>query len=73
MLIKQLKLIYDAILRSYPDHRVIGEEGHGHHMEDINGVVVDPIDELLNFVHQQRLCDFHRYLSRWQAICRISL
>ena len=47
--------IYDAILRSYPDHRVIGEEGHGHHMEDINGVVwvVDPIDGTLNFVHQQ--------------------
>ena len=47
--------IYDAILRSYPDHRVIGEEGHGHHMEDVNGVVwvVDPIDGTLNFVHQQ--------------------
>ncbi|WP_085060824.1 inositol monophosphatase family protein [Staphylococcus haemolyticus] len=47
--------IYDAILRSYPNHRVIGEEGHGHHMEDVNGVVwvVDPIDGTLNFVHQQ--------------------
>ncbi|MCH4533899.1 inositol monophosphatase family protein [Staphylococcus haemolyticus] len=48
--------IYDAILRSYPNHRVIGEEGHGHHMEDVNGVVwvVDPIDGTLNFVHQQK-------------------
>ena len=47
--------IYDAILRNYPDHRVIGEEGHGHNMEDVKGVVwvVDPIDGTLNFVHQQ--------------------
>ncbi|PTE69785.1 inositol monophosphatase [Staphylococcus devriesei] len=47
--------IYDAILRNYPDHQVIGEEGHGHHIENIDGVVwvVDPIDGTLNFVHQK--------------------
>lgn len=47
--------IYDAILKNYPDHRVIGEEGHGHDMDNIEGVVwvVDPIDGTLNFVHQK--------------------
>ncbi|MCJ1656617.1 inositol monophosphatase family protein [Staphylococcus sp. NRL 16/872] len=47
--------IYDAISNNYPEHHVIGEEGHGHDLENIDGVVwvVDPIDGTLNFVHQQ--------------------
>ena len=47
--------IYDAITHSYPEHRVIGEEGHGHDLTHVEGVVwvVDPIDGTLNFVHQK--------------------
>lgn len=46
--------IYNAIQSNYPQHKVIGEEGHGHQLEDIDGIVwvVDPIDGTLNFVHQ---------------------
>ena len=39
MLIKLLKIIYDAITHSYPEHRVIGEEGHGHDLTHVEGVV----------------------------------
>ncbi|MDI9231185.1 inositol monophosphatase family protein [Staphylococcus caprae] len=47
--------LYETIHHNYPDHRVIGEEGHGHELTDTNGViwVIDPIDGTLNFVHQQ--------------------
>lgn len=47
--------IYDMIHQNYPEHKVIGEEGHGHDLIDTSGVVwvVDPIDGTLNFVHQQ--------------------
>ena len=46
--------IYERILERYPDHRIIGEEGHGTDIEDMSGVlwIVDPIDGTLNFVHQ---------------------
>lgn len=46
--------IYDRILEKYPDHHIIGEEGHGTDIEDTEGVlwIVDPIDGTLNFVHQ---------------------
>lgn len=46
--------IYERILERYPDHRIIGEEGHGTDVEDTDGVlwIVDPIDGTLNFVHQ---------------------
>ena len=49
--------IYDAITHSYPEHRVIGEEGHGHDLTHVEGVVwvVDPIDGTLNFVHQKKI------------------
>lgn len=29
--------IYDAITHSYPEHRVIGEEGHGHDLTHVEG------------------------------------
>jgi myo-inositol-1(or 4)-monophosphatase len=47
--------IYEAIHSNYPEHKVIGEEGHGHNIRNIDGVVwvVDPIDGTLNFVHQR--------------------
>jgi len=46
--------IYDRILERWPDHRIIGEEGHGTDVEDTCGIlwIVDPIDGTLNFVHQ---------------------
>ncbi|WP_411843966.1 inositol monophosphatase family protein [Salinicoccus sp. HZC-1] len=46
--------IYDRILEKYPNHRIIGEEGHGTDINDTEGVlwIVDPIDGTLNFVHQ---------------------
>ncbi|MBU7218497.1 inositol monophosphatase family protein [Staphylococcus gallinarum] len=47
--------IYDTIKKTYPEHKVIGEEGHGHELTDTQGIiwVVDPIDGTLNFVHQK--------------------
>lgn len=46
--------LYETIHHNYPEHRVIGEEGHGHDLKDTQGViwVIDPIDGTLNFVHQ---------------------
>lgn len=46
--------IYERILEHWPEHRIIGEEGHGTDVEDTRGVlwIVDPIDGTLNFVHQ---------------------
>ena len=45
----------DTILETYPNHQVLGEEGHGHDIDTSKGTVwvVDPIDGTLNFVHQQ--------------------
>lgn len=47
--------IFENILKTYPNHHVIGEEGHGHDLNNVTGVVwvVDPIDGTLNFVHQK--------------------
>jgi myo-inositol-1(or 4)-monophosphatase len=49
------KFLFDNIKETYPNHAVIGEEGHGHDVSETKGVVwvVDPIDGTLNFVHQQ--------------------
>ncbi|MBF7017403.1 inositol monophosphatase family protein [Staphylococcus durrellii] len=49
------KFLFENIKKTYPNHFVIGEEGHGHDVTHTNGVVwvVDPIDGTLNFVHQQ--------------------
>lgn len=44
------------IKETYPDHHIIGEEGHGHQLESLDGIVwiIDPIDGTMNFVHQKR-------------------
>ncbi|WP_338781727.1 inositol monophosphatase family protein [Metabacillus sp. FJAT-52054] len=44
------------IKETYPDHRILGEEGYGHEIEDSKGIIwiIDPIDGTMNFVHQQR-------------------
>lgn len=41
---------------TYPNHRVLGEEGFGDQVTALNGIVwmIDPIDGTTNFVHQQR-------------------
>nr|WP_263313698.1 inositol monophosphatase family protein [Mammaliicoccus sp. Marseille-Q6498] len=48
-------LICNNILNKYPQHRILGEEGHGQDIKDTKGVlwIVDPIDGTLNFVHQK--------------------
>lgn len=40
----------------FPSHRIVGEEGFGDEVTDMEGVVwiVDPIDGTTNFIHQQR-------------------
>ncbi|MEH7108013.1 MULTISPECIES: inositol monophosphatase family protein [Bacillaceae] len=44
------------IKKAYPEHRIMGEEGFGDEINDLNGVVwlIDPIDGTMNFIHQQR-------------------
>lgn len=44
------------IQEHFPDHHIIGEEGHGQKIDQTNGVlwIIDPIDGTVNFVHQQR-------------------
>ena len=44
------------IKEQYPNHRILGEEGFGDIVHDLDGVVwmLDPIDGTMNFIHQQR-------------------
>lgn len=44
------------INHTYPDHRILGEEGFGDNVTSLEGIVwiIDPIDGTMNFVHQQR-------------------
>ncbi|WP_455675872.1 inositol monophosphatase family protein [Pradoshia sp.] len=46
----------EKIAERFPDHIVLGEEGSGHDLKELDGVVwiIDPIDGTMNFVHQQR-------------------
>lgn len=49
-------LLVRKIKETYPEHLIIGEEGHGKNIHSTTGViwVIDPIDGTLNFVHQKR-------------------
>jgi myo-inositol-1(or 4)-monophosphatase len=40
----------------YPEHRILGEEGFGDKLLNLDGIVwlIDPIDGTMNFIHQQR-------------------
>ncbi|AZU61376.1 inositol monophosphatase family protein [Neobacillus mesonae] len=40
----------------YPEHKILGEEGFGDQLDQLNGTVwlLDPIDGTMNFIHQQR-------------------
>lgn len=44
------------IQKSYPDHRILGEEGFGDKITSLDGTIwiIDPIDGTMNFVHMQR-------------------
>lgn len=44
------------IRETFPNHRILGEEGFGDSLEDLSGItwIIDPIDGTMNFVHQQR-------------------
>lgn len=44
------------INETYPEHRIIGEEGFGDEVTKLDGIVwiIDPIDGTVNFVHMQR-------------------
>lgn len=46
----------EKIKQIYPEHRIVGEEGFGDDVSDLDGVVwiIDPIDGTMNFIHQQR-------------------
>lgn len=41
---------------TFPEHKILGEEGFGDELTSLDGVVwmIDPIDGTINFVHQQR-------------------
>jgi myo-inositol-1(or 4)-monophosphatase len=46
----------EKIRETFPDHKILGEEGFGDHLDSLEGVVwiLDPIDGTMNFIHQQR-------------------
>lgn len=50
------KFFIQKIKETYPDHKILGEEGFGDKVESLDGVVwiIDPIDGTMNFIHQQR-------------------
>ncbi|MCT2538106.1 inositol monophosphatase family protein [Aquibacillus koreensis] len=50
------KYFLEKIQQTYPDHRVLGEEGYGDDIQSLEGTVwiIDPIDGTMNFVHQKR-------------------
>ncbi|APH05399.1 inositol monophosphatase family protein [Bacillus weihaiensis] len=50
------QFLISRIQTTYPNHRILGEEGYGDDVTDLKGVVwiIDPIDGTMNFVHQQR-------------------
>ncbi|WP_059169999.1 inositol monophosphatase family protein [Bacillus sp. FJAT-27445] len=50
------KFFIEKIREVFPGHRILGEEGFGDTLSDLDGVVwiIDPIDGTMNFIHQQR-------------------
>lgn len=46
----------NKIRKTFPNHRILGEEGFGDELSNLDGVVwiIDPIDGTMNFIHQQR-------------------
>jgi myo-inositol-1(or 4)-monophosphatase len=50
------KFFIKKIHETYPDHRIVSEEGFGDEVNGEEGILwlVDPIDGTMNFVHQKR-------------------
>lgn len=50
------KYFVNKIKKTFPEHRIFGEEGMGNNIQDLKGTVwiIDPIDGTMNFIHQQR-------------------
>lgn len=50
------KYFVNQIKKTFPGHRIFGEEGMGNNIQDLKGIVwiIDPIDGTVNFIHQQR-------------------
>ncbi|MDL4841311.1 inositol monophosphatase family protein [Aquibacillus rhizosphaerae] len=50
------KYFLEKIKHTYPDHRLLSEEGFGDDVQSLDGTIwiVDPIDGTMNFVHQKR-------------------
>ncbi|WP_088067795.1 inositol monophosphatase family protein [Gottfriedia luciferensis] len=50
------KFFYEKIKKKFPNHYLLGEEGKGDELNQVNGIVwiLDPIDGTMNFVHQKR-------------------
>ena len=50
------KYFVNQITKTFPEHRIFGEEGMGNTIQDLKGIVwiIDPIDGTVNFIHQQR-------------------
>ncbi|NWQ41424.1 inositol monophosphatase family protein [Bacillus sp. EB106-08-02-XG196] len=46
----------NKIRKTFENHRILGEEGFGDEVNNLDGVVwiIDPIDGTMNFIHQQR-------------------
>lgn len=46
----------EKVKKSFPEHKILGEEGIGDKLDSLKGVVwiIDPIDGTVNFIHQQR-------------------
>lgn len=54
---KQTEIFFVTKIReTFPEHRIVGEEGFGELLESLDGIVwiIDPIDGTMNFVHQKR-------------------
>ncbi len=47
---------WENIRKTFPEHSILGEEGSGHELKSLDGIVwiIDPIDGTMNFVHQKR-------------------
>lgn len=54
---KEIEQFFISKIReSFPDHKILGEEGFGDEVNKLEGIVwlIDPIDGTMNFIHQQR-------------------
>ncbi|MED4463362.1 inositol monophosphatase family protein [Metabacillus fastidiosus] len=50
------QFLMGKIKEVYPEHKILGEEGSGHDITSVEGIIwiIDPIDGTMNFIHQKR-------------------